>query len=418
MKKILIIGANPETISLIQKANAMGLKTYVTDYNPDAYAKKFATNPCNIDGSDVEGLVKLVKDEGIDAVLVGVAEALIPTYCKVCEKLGYPCFATMEQFEIMIKKNKFKDTCRKYGVPVVEEYSKDDLDSVVYPAVVKPVDSSSSKGVSICQNREELEIAIEKALSFSPSKNILIERYMDGLEVIMYYIIQDGEPSFVAMCDRYTNKEQEGITQLPSAYIFPSKHIDKFLKEADEKVCDMLRGLGLENGVLFLQSFIDESGSVRIYEPGFRLNGAQEHMIVSALTGIDAKELLINYAFTGKMSDRRVSEMADPLFNGKWACKLSPLVKEGTIGRIEGTEEVRSLNGVVGINPNYEEGGVVSGLGTQRQMAANIFITADTTEELIKRTDEVQKLYHVYNDKGESMMLSPFDTSIISKEYN
>ena len=319
MKKILIIGANPETISLIQKAKEMGLITYVTDYNPTAYAKKFADVPCNVDGNDVDGLVRLVKQESIDAVLVGVAEALIPSYCKVCEVLGYPCFATLEQFEVMIKKDKFKNICREYNVPVVDEFSQDNLDDIVYPVVVKPVDSSSSKGVSICQNKEELDTAIEKALSFSPSKTLIIERYMDGLEVIMYYVIQDGVPTFVAMCDRYTSKEQKGVTQLPSAYIFPSKHINKYLAEVDEKVCDMLRGMGIKNGVLFLQSFVDEKGSVRIYEPGFRLNGAQEHMIVSHMTGVDAKELLINYAFTGKMSDKKVSDLAAPDFHGKWA---------------------------------------------------------------------------------------------------
>lgn len=71
----------------------------------------------------------------------------------------------------MIKKDKFKETCRKHNVPVVEEFSVNNLEEVVYPAVVKPVDSCSSKGVSICHDRKELDIAIEKALSFSPSKN-------------------------------------------------------------------------------------------------------------------------------------------------------------------------------------------------------------------------------------------------------
>ena len=83
MKKLLIIGANPETISLIEKAKLMGIKTYVTDYNKMTYAKKFADVPCDVDGMDVDGLVALVKKEHIDAVLVGVAEALIPTYCNL-----------------------------------------------------------------------------------------------------------------------------------------------------------------------------------------------------------------------------------------------------------------------------------------------------------------------------------------------
>jgi len=416
MKKLLIIGANPETISLIEKAKLMGIKTYVTDYNKMTYAKKFADVPCDVDGMDVDGLVDLVKREQIDGVLVGVAEALIPSYCKVCEILDYPCFASMEQFDIMICKDNFKNTCRKYDVPVVPEFSVNDLDSVVYPVVVKPVDSSSSKGISICQNRQELDVAIEKALSFSVRKKLLIEKYMPGLEVIIYYVIQDGEPTMVAMCDRYTSKEQKGITQLPSAYIFPSKHMERYKAEVDEKVKNMLRGMNVKNGVLFLQSFID-NGSVYIYEPGFRLNGAQEHMIVSELTGIDAKELLINYAINGKMSDKKVADRADPYFHGMWACKLSPLVKEGRIGHISGVEKIRRFNGVVGVNPNYEDGEVVAGLGTQRQMAANIFIVAPTPELLKERVDAVIAEFGVTDENGDNMLLRPFDTEIINREY-
>ncbi|MGN0620901.1 MAG: ATP-grasp domain-containing protein [Porcipelethomonas sp.] len=416
MKKILIIGANPETITLIKKAKNMGLKTYVTDYNKTTYAKKFSDVACNVDGMDVDGLVELVKNENIDAVLVGVAEALIPSYCKVCEILDYPCFADMEQFEIMIAKDNFKNICRKYDVPVVPEYSIEDLDSIEYPVIVKPVDSSSSKGISICKNREELDIAIKKALSFSLRKKILIEKYMSGLEVIIYYVIQDGNPVMVAMCDRYTSKEQKGVTQLPSAYIFPSKHIEVFKSDIDEKVKNMLRGMNIKNGVLFLQSFI-ENGSIYIYEPGFRLNGAQEHMIVSELTGIDAKELLINYALSGKMSEKNIEDYADPYFHGTWACKLSPLVKEGRIGHISGIEKISQLNGVVAVAPNYEDGEVVLGLGTQRQMAANIFIVATTKELLKERIENVISNFKVTDENGDNMLLLPFDVSIIDRDY-
>lgn len=417
MKSLLIMGANPETTSLVKKARDMGIRTYVTDYNPDAFAKKYCDVPVNIDAMDVDTIVEYVRREKIDGVLVGVAEALMTSYYKVCQKLGYPCFADLNQFEIMTLKNKFKETCRSYNVPVVDEFSKDNLDSVKYPVVVKPVDSSSSKGISICQNRQELDSAIEKALSFSPSKNILIEKYMGGLEVIMYYVIQDGEPTFLAMCDRYTSKEQKGITQLPSAYIFPSKHIERFKAESDESVCNMLRGMNIQNGVLFLQSFIDDNGSVKIYEPGFRLNGAQEHMIVSEITGIDAKELLINYALNGKMSDIKVSELADPYFKGKWACKLSPLVVEGIIGRIDGIEEIESMDGVISVNPNYHIGEEVKGIGTQRQMAANIFMIADSKENLKKIIDNVIDTFKVYDKNGRNMLLKPFDTDIIIQQY-
>ena len=202
--------------------------------------------------------------------------------------------------------------------------------------------------------------------------------------------------------------------------------MERYKAEVDESVKNMLRGMNVQNGVLFLQSFI-ENGSVYIYEPGFRLNGAQEHMIVSELTGIDAKELLINYALNGKMSDINIEDRADPYFHNMCACKLSPLVKEGKIGTISGVEKIRRFNGVVAVNPNYEDGegaitealilAKVAGLGTQRQMAANIFIVAPTMELLKERVDAVIENFHVTDENGNNMLLLPFDTDIITTEY-
>lgn len=415
-KKILIMGANPETSSLVLKAKEMGLTTYVTDYNPNAYAKQFADVPVNIDASHVDELVEFVKAKKIDAVLAGVAEALMPFYYEVCKRLGYPCFATLEQFEIMVSKDKFKNVCRKSGVPVVPEFSKDDLDAVEYPVVVKPVDSCSSKGISVCLNRVELDEGIGKALCFSRSESILIEQYMTGEEVVIYYVIQDGDPFLVGMCDRYTNKEQKGVAQLPTSYIFPSKHLAQFIKEADQKVCEMLKGMDLTNGVLFLQAFVDEAGSVKIYEPGFRLNGAQEHLIIGKVTGVDAKELLLNFALTGSMGESMKS-MADPYLHGKYGCKLSPLVSTGKIAKLDGLEEIKKLKGVVSVNPSYREGETVDGYGTLKQIICRFFIVSDTKEELKETIEKINEKLVVLDESGKSMLLTPFDTGIILKEY-
>ena len=42
MKKLLILGANPETVSLVLKAREICIYTIVTDYDPGAFAKKYA----------------------------------------------------------------------------------------------------------------------------------------------------------------------------------------------------------------------------------------------------------------------------------------------------------------------------------------------------------------------------------------
>ncbi|MFR8032467.1 MAG: ATP-grasp domain-containing protein [Lachnospiraceae bacterium] len=415
MKKVLILGANPETVSLINKAREMGLFTIVTDNNPNAFAKKYADMPIDINAVDVDALEEFARRESVDGILVGVAEALLPAYCELCKRLKMPCYSTPEKFDIMVNKDLFKNKCRKYGVPTIKEYTLEDKDIIEYPVIVKPVDSCSSKGISICQNEEELKKGIEFALQFSVSNKYLIEQYMKGDEVISYYVMQDGNPIFVGMCDRYTYKQKDKV-QLPTSYIFPSRHIYSYLKYSDKPVKDMIRGIGLHNGSIFFQCFVDQQGIVRTYEPGFRLNGAQEHLILSQVSGIDAKEMYINLALNGKVADENLEIKANPN-HLELCCKLSPLVKTGRIESIEGLEEIIKLPDVVSINPSYNSGDIVDGYGTLKQIVCRFFIVSKTKQRLIDTINSIYSFLKVIDVEGNNMLIGRFDTSIIERYY-
>lgn len=415
MKKVLILGANPETVSLIKKAKKMGLYTIVTDNNPKAFAKKFADNAINIDAVDVDSLEKFSREEGIDGVLVGVAESLLPSYCELCRRLNLPCYSSIEKFNIMVNKSFFKEKCREYGVPTIDEYSVEQLNSIEYPVIVKPVDSCSSKGITICKNQDELHKGIAFALQFSKSKKYLIERYMSGDEVIAYYVMQDGIPIFVGMCDRYTYKQKDKV-QLPISYIFPSRHIDSYLKYSDEPVKRMIKGIGLDNGSIFFQCFVDDKGIVRTYEPGYRLNGAQEHMILSEVSGIDAKEMYINLALTGKVSIEQLESKANPKHK-EICCKLSPLIKTGKIKKIEGLKEIEKLPDVVSVNPSYDSGDIVDGYGTLKQIVCRFFIVSKCKTDLIDTIEKIYSMLKVEDENGENMLIGKFNTLIIERYY-
>ncbi len=415
-KKILILGANPETVSLIRKAQEMGFYTVVTDYNPDAYAKKFADQGLNINAVDVDALEAWALKEKPDGILVGVAEALLPAYCELCRRLNKPCYSTKEVFDLMVRKDFFKDACRKYNVPTIREFDPDKKEEIIYPVIVKPVDSCSSKGISVCRNEKELEEAIQYALSYSASGKYIIEEFMTGDEVISYYVMQDGNPIFVGMCDRYTARVNDHSAQLPNAYIFPSRYIDSYIEHSDEAIRNMIRALHLDNGSIFFQCFVDKDGIVRAYEPGYRLNGAQEHLILSKVSGIDAKEIYINYAVTGKVSDRDLSLLGNPKHK-EICCKLSPLVRLGKIRSIEGLQEIAALRDVVSVNPSYEDGDTVTGEGTLKQIVCRFFIVSESKEDLIHTIEEIYRLLKVTDEDGEDMLIGYFDTDLIRSRY-
>lgn len=415
-KKVLILGANPETVSLILKAKEMGLYTIVTDNNPHAYAKRFADQPENVNAVDVEGLTKLAEKEQVDGVIVGVAEALLPAYCKVCRNLGLPAYSTEEVFSVMVRKDFFKEKCREYGVPTIREFDPEKPEEIIYPVIVKPVDSCSSKGIRICHNRQELDQAAEYALSFSNTGRYLIEEYMTGDEVISYYVMQDGNPVFAGMCDRYTYKPKGDLVQLPTSYVFPSRYIDSYLEHSDAAVKRMIRGLELKQGSIFFQCFVDDEGIVRTYEPGYRLNGAQEHLILSKVSGIDAKEIYINYALSGKVSDYDLAAAANPKHE-ELCCKLSPLVRLGRISKIDGLKEIEALSDVVSVNPSYTDGEEVTGEGTLKQIVCRFFIVSKTKEALADTVDEIERLLKVYDENGENMLIGEFDSDVIRRNY-
>lgn len=425
-KKLLMLGTSVASVDIVKYAQANGAYVIVTDYLPTekSEAKQIADETAMVSTIDAEAVVQLAKEKQVDGVFCGVSEANLVTVQTVCERLGLPCYSNLELWSKCQDKEKFKSLCRQFGVPVVEEYEvpKDrDLNSIKkihLPVVVKPVDSSGSRGISVCKTEEELLCGIEKALAFSQSKHLLIEKYMTGEEVVIYYAFQEGEPILTAMCDRYTNKEQEGVAQLPTSYVFPSRHLKRYIQETDAKVKNMLRGIGIKNGTMFIQAFVDEDGGVRIYETGFRLNGAQEHFIVNATTGINTLEMMVNYSLNGKMCDERIAEKADPMLHGKYACKLSPLVKEGVISRIVGLKEIQDINGIICLKPLYQPGDTVSGIGTLKQIACRFFAAADSAVELKQIIDKINDLFDVIDETGKSMLLSKFDTTELERYFS
>ena len=116
MKKLIILGGNPETAILVDIAISMGIYTIVVDPNPDAPAKKNASETYDIDGFEVDKIVQLAKDLKVDGILVGVADILVKPYGEICEKLNMHNYATKEAIEAFCSKDGFKRYCEKFKI--------------------------------------------------------------------------------------------------------------------------------------------------------------------------------------------------------------------------------------------------------------------------------------------------------------
>ena len=415
-KKLLIMGANPETIPLVELANEMGVKTYVTSNRPDDPAKKYAFKSCDVDGMDVPGLVALAREEKIDGILVGVADILVPAYCKACNALGFHCYASQEIVDVFSYKDVFKATCERYGIHGIPEYyldaemRREDLDKIKYPVMIKPVDSCSGMGMTVCFGEDELAPAVKKALDASKVKRFIVERYMQCEDMGMYYTFKDGYCSASCIYDRYTTDEQIGLSRVCLGGTYPSKHIEEYFERMHDNACRMFRDIGIKNGVLMLSAFY-EDGEFYVYDTGFRLQGEAPHLLMKAVHGFDQREMLINFALTGSEGDIDLSVQDDSYFRGKWAATLWVLLRKGIIAKVEGLDGIENDKRVVANIRRLYEGDTVQPewIGTEKQVMTRIYLVCESKQELADTLKEYMAKIQIYDTDGNSMALHGFD---------
>jgi biotin carboxylase len=411
MKKILILGANPETIPLIETAKSMGLYTIVTDPDPNAPAKKVADRGININGMDVEGLVEFCKQEKVDSVLVGVADRLIEPYQKVCEALNLPCYGNEYQCEVLTNKGKFNNLCKEYGVstiPSLPLYRKniDNLENITYPVFIKPIDRNSGKGMSIAYNETELKKGIEKAFNNTSSDYILLERYMTCSDVLVSYTIVDGEPILSAIADRYTCKEQGKTSQVCLGAIYPSDLLNVYMDKEYPKMVRMLKGIGLKNAILTISAFVEDD-NFYYYDPGFRLQGEAPNLHMENINKFDQKKFLIDITLGNETNKSNITK-AD--FQNKHAATIWFLLKKGTIQHINGFEKIENDPSIFHISRRLFEGDVISEemVGTESQVMARIYICCQTKQELKNKISEIQDIVKVFDKDNNNQLINGF----------
>ncbi len=415
-KKLLILGGNPETTPLVEVANDMGIRTIVTSGRSTDPAKKAAWKAYDIDGMDLPNLIELAKKEQVDGVLVGVADVLVPFYCKLCDALGLPCYATQQIVDVFAFKDVFKETCEKYGVhgipefPLTSEMKREDLDRIVYPVMVKPVDNGGGVGMKVCHNEEELREGVRIALENSKNKRFIVEKYMLCDDMGMYYTFKDGYCSASCIYDRYTTDEQPGLSRVCLGGTYPSKHLDAYFRNMHDNVVKMCREIGIRNGVLMLSGFY-ENDTFYVYDTGFRLQGEAPHLFLKAIHGFDQREMLIRFALTGSEGSVDLEKEDDCTFRGKWAATLWFLLKQGTIAKIEGLDEAADDPRIIANMQRLHVGDTVvpEWIGNEKQVLTRMYLVCGSKQELADTLKHYQQNVKVYDTDGNMMQLHGFD---------
>lgn len=419
-KRLLILGGSRISCEIVKRARKMGINTGVTDWYPleCSPAKREADEAYYVSTSDIESMVRLVRDEKFDGVITGFTDSVLPYYAEICDVAGLPSYGTKEQFEIFTDKEKYKRLMRAFDIPTIPDYEVDinrfeeTATDIKYPVIVKPLDGSGSRGVTVCNSHDELKSAITFAADSSKMGRVLVEQYYDNDEVTIFWLFIDGESHMMLLGNRHVKHNQEGELPLPAGYTYPAAVQPTFLSEVAPKMEAMFRSVGIRNGMMFMQSKI-VNGTCFVYDIGYRLTGSLEYINLDALCGYNPLDMMIHFSLTGKMDRQGFSNKIDPYLGGKYAYNVSLLCKPGKIMEIYGLENIKKLPGVLDVVVAHPVGDIITEAmkGRLAQITVRILGFADSIDQMKDEMLEIQNLASVVSETGEEMILLGMEES-------
>ena len=154
-KKIMILGAGTYQVPLIATAKRMGLFTIVVSVPGDYAGFKLADKIYELDTRDREGVLAAAKAEQIDGICTSGTDVAVSTIGYVCQEMGLTGIP-LNAAEILTDKALMKETFLAGGVDTsqgMRAYNTEEATKAAniigYPAVVKRVDSSGRRGITV-----------------------------------------------------------------------------------------------------------------------------------------------------------------------------------------------------------------------------------------------------------------------------
>jgi phosphoribosylamine--glycine ligase len=199
--KVGIIGSGGREHSICEILKRSNNITDIYCFPGNAGTAKIANNiDINID--EYDNFKNFILDKKIDLIIVGPEKPLVDGIVNYLEKFNIKVFGPNKEASKLEGSKIFtKKICEEYNIPTAKfgifsniDDAKKFLTNSNFPTVIKADNLASGKGVYICNNLDDSEIAINEIFNgkFGKADNVLIEEFLEG-EEMSYFIISDGK---------------------------------------------------------------------------------------------------------------------------------------------------------------------------------------------------------------------------------
>jgi phosphoribosylamine--glycine ligase len=303
--RVLVTGSGGREHALAWKiAQSPRVEAVLAAPGSDGIARDAACVP-SVSAKDAPALVRLVRDERVDLVVVGPEEPLAEGVADRLRDAGCAVFGpSREAARLEASKVFAKRFMARHGIPTARFEVFDELSAARAhvrgaggPCVVKADGLAAGKGVAVCEGPEAAERALDEIMGArrfgEAGGRVVVEECLRGDEV-SYYAVSDGvnvAPLAAAQDHKRALDGDRGENTGGMGAYSPTP----FLAEATEKrvleeiVHPAIRGLAKEGhpfvGVLFVGLMIDPAGAPRVVEFNVRFGDPETQALVARMTG-------------------------------------------------------------------------------------------------------------------------------------
>ena len=304
MKKILILGAGEMQIPVIQKVNEMGYESIALDYDENAIGFNYSKKKYVVSSTNAEKVLAVAKQEKADALLT-TSDYPVNVVAKVCKILGLPAMSP-EVANICTNKYLQRKLFSDNGINAPRFYllSEDvDISSFKeFPYIVKPIDSSASRGVKRVNDTDELASAIKNAKEYSRTGQVLVEQFIGGKEFSVETLTQNKKTTIANITEKLVIGEDEGYF-VEDTHIEPARISNEDWTLIEQEVLRAIELIDIDNCPTHTEIKI-WNGKAYIIEMACRLGGDYiTSDIVPLSTGIDMLANLVRLSL-GEPIDR------------------------------------------------------------------------------------------------------------------
>ncbi len=307
MNKILLLGGSIQQIPAIGYAKNNGYYTVLCDYLQDNPGQYYADKFYCTSTTDIEAILSVARKENVDGIVAYASDPAAPTAAYVAEKMGIPT-NPYKSVETLAYKDKFREFLKenKFNCPRAQKFNnydevKESINHFEFPIMVKPTDSSGSKGVSRVDSKDELEKAVKTALDNSRSKSILVEEFIVQDHPYMIAgdcFVVDGKVEYWGLLNSHRDKKVNSFVPVGTSYpILLSEKRLKVVRESIQRLFDLL---DIKFGAFNIEIMFDRKDNLYFIEMGPRNGGNMIPDLLYMATGVDMIAATVESALGNK----------------------------------------------------------------------------------------------------------------------